>query len=203
MNPERKERMSKASKASALLSVLFAAGCASTPPQPAARVAVPSKLVPASNETLAMVLPAGGVQIYECGAKEDKAGQYEWRFIAPEADLYDGYGAKVGHHYAGPHWESDDGSRVVGTVKEHADAPSAGAIPWLLLSAQSDGPSGAFSNVTSIQRVHTAGGVAPGSGCSEATLGRQVRVNYTADYYFYTRKAPATAASRNFDIGGY
>ncbi|HET7763628.1 MAG TPA: DUF3455 domain-containing protein [Burkholderiales bacterium] len=195
--------MSKGSRVPVLLSVLFAAGCASTPPQPAAGVAVPHKLVPASNETLAMVLPAGGVQIYECGVKEDEAGQYEWQFIAPEADLFDGHGARVGHHYAGPHWESADGSRVVGTVKERADAPSAGAIAWLLLSAESDGPSGAFSKVTSVQRVHTAGGVAPESGCSAATLGKQVRVNYTADYYFYTRQAPAKAASRGSDAGGY
>jgi Protein of unknown function (DUF3455) len=194
--------MSKASKVSALVSVLFAAGCASpTPPQPVATVAVPYKLVPPANETLAMVLPAGGVQIYECGAKEDKAGQYEWQFIAPEADLYNAYGAKVGHHFAGPHWESSDGSRVVGTPKERADAPSAGAIPWLLLSAKSDGPQGSFSKVTSIQRVHTAGGVAPESGCSEATLGKQVRVNYTADYYFFTPKSASAAASRDFNIG--
>jgi hypothetical protein len=201
-SPERKERMSKASKVSAVLSVLFAAGSASaTPPEPAPTVAVPYKLVPPANETLALVFPAGGVQIYECGAKEDKAGQYEWQFIAPEADLYDAHGAKVGRHFAGPHWELADGSRVVGTVKERADAPSSGAIPWLLLSAESDGPSGAFSKVTSIQRVHTAGGVAPESGCSEATLGKQVRVNYTADYYFFTRKSAPAAVSRDFNIG--
>lgn len=192
--------MSKAAKVSALLSILFAAGSASAAPTEPA-VAVPDKLLPPANETLAMVLPAGGVQIYECGAKEDKAGQYEWQFIAPEADLYDAHGAKVGHHFAGPHWESGDGSRVVGTVKERVDAPSAGAIPWLLLSAESDGPSGAFSKVTSIQRVHTAGGVAPESGCSEATLGKQVRVNYTADYYFFTHKSAPAAAARDFNIG--
>lgn len=39
-----------------------------------------------------------------------------------------------------------------------ADAPSAAAIPWLLLSTASDGPPGAFSEVTSIQRVNTSGG---------------------------------------------
>lgn len=192
--------MSKASKVSVLLSVLFAAGSASaTPSEPAA--AVPYKLVPPANEMLALVLPAGGVQIYECGVKEDKAGQYEWQFIAPEADLYDANGGKVGHHFAGPHWESGDGSRIVGTVKARADAPSAGAIPWLLLSAESDGPSGAFSKVTSVQRIHTAGGVAPESGCSEATLGKQVRVNYTADYYFFAPKSAPAAVSRDFNIG--
>ena len=39
--------------------------------------------------------------------------------------------------------------------------PSASAIPWLLLTAKSNGPEGSFSNVTSIQRVNTVGGIAP------------------------------------------
>ena len=190
--------MSKRSKASVLLAAALAAGSLQ-----AQTVAVPNKLVPEANETLAMVLPAGGVQIYECREKKAGAGEYEWQFVAPEADLYDAYGAKVGHHYAGPHWESSDGSRIVGTVKEHADAPSAGAIPWLLLTAKSVGPQGSMSNVTSVQRVHTAGGVAPASGCSRATAGTQARVNYMADYYFYTPKAPASR-DFDFDIGpGY
>jgi Protein of unknown function (DUF3455) len=167
-------------------------------------VAVPYKLVPAADETLALVLLAGGVQIYECREKKEGSGEYEWRFVAPEADLYDTHGTKVGHHYAGPHWESADGSRILGTQKERVDAPSAGAIPWLLLSAKSDGPEGSLSKVTSVQRVHTAGGVAPQSGCSKASAGTQARVNYTADYYFYQTQhpsAPAAAASRDFDIG--
>jgi hypothetical protein len=44
----------------------------------------------------------------------------------------------------------------------------------------------AGSKVTSIQRVNTAGGVAPGSGCSQAAAGTPTRVPYTADYYFFT-----------------
>lgn len=176
---------------------LLGAGCAAT--QAPGTVAVPYKLVPAADETLAMVLPAGGVQIYECREKKEGTGGYEWRFVAPEADLYDAYGTKVGHHYAGPHWESADGSRIVGTLKERVDAPSAGAIPWLLLSAKSVGPEGSLSKVTSVQRVHTSGGAAPRDGCSQATAGKQARVNYTADYYFYTRAA--ASASRDFDIG--
>ena len=66
-------------------------------------------------------------------------------------------------------------------MKERADAPAAGSIPWLLLSAKSVGPEGAFSKVTSIQRVATKGGVAPEGDCFRAEPGR---VPYTADYYF-------------------
>jgi uncharacterized protein DUF3455 len=170
-----------------LLIVAFFIGCAA-PRLSEAPVAVPGKLAPGANEALTMIFPAGGVQIYECRAQKD--GGYEWGFVAPEADLYDGHGAKVGTHYAGPVWESGDGSKVAGTVKERADAPQAGAIPWLLLTAKSVGPEGSLSRVTSIQRVHTSGGVAPKDGCSQATIGAQARVGYIADYYFFTPSRP-------------
>jgi len=162
----------------------FATACASTAPRP---VAVPDKLKPPASEALAMIVAAKGVQIYECRARKDQAGQFEWAFVAPEADLFDTRGKKTGKHYAGPHWEALDGSKTAGTLKERADAPVAGAIPWLLLSAKSVGrPDGAFSKVTSIQRVNTAGGSAPQGGCTQATLGTTARVDYTADYYFFT-----------------
>jgi uncharacterized protein DUF3455 len=108
--------------------------------------------------------------------------------VAPEADLFDARGARIGRHYAGPHWESIDGSKIVGVVKERADAPVADAIPWLLLAAKSVGPDGAFSKVTSIQRVNTVGGVAPKAGCSQAAAGTSVRISYTAEYHFFTAR---------------
>ncbi len=160
-------------------------GCAG-PQRPTLAVEVPDKLKPGATESLAMIVKAKGVQVYECRAKRDQPGGYEWAFVAPEADLFDARGAKVGRHYAGPHWEAPDGSKILGVVKERADAPTAGAIPWLLLAAKSVGRDGAFSRVTSIQRVDTAGGVAPATGCSETTVGTPARVDYTADYYFFT-----------------
>jgi len=45
-----------------------------------------------------------------------------------------------------------------------------------------------FGGVTSIQRVKTSGGVAPKDGCSQNTVGAIGRINYTADYYFFTAK---------------
>jgi len=154
-----------------ILPLLLLAGCART-------VAVPESLKPAANESLLRIVPAKGVQIYECR-------EGSWAFVAPEADLYDSPGGQViGRHYAGPTWAAvADGSRVVGTVKSRADAPVAGAIPWLLLDAKSAGGKGDFSDVTSIQRVATRGGVAPAGGCSQP--GMQARVAYTADYYFF------------------
>lgn len=155
-----------------IVAIAALAGCASS-------VSVPDSLKPAAGESLALVVPARGDQIYEC-----RAGK--WAFVAPEAELFNRAGKKIGRHYAGPHWESLDGSRIVGAVKAHADAPRAGDIPWLLLSAKSVGAEGAFSKVTSIQRVTTMGGSAPIEPCSQD--GRRVRVPYTADYYFFTAK---------------
>jgi hypothetical protein len=166
---------------------LLVAACAS--PQPSrSTVKVPDKLMPGANESLAMIVPAKGVQIYECRARKDQVGEYEWAFVAPEADLFDARGHRTGRHYAGPHWESTDGSKILGTVKERADAPVTDAIPWLLLAAKSVGSEGSFSKVTSIQRVNTVGGVAPKAGCSQATAGAPARINYTADYYFFTAR---------------
>lgn len=150
--------------------VLLVAGCASSP--------VPDNLKTGADESLAMIVPAKGVQIYEC-----RAGS--WAFVAPEAELFDGAGKAIGRHYAGPYWEAADGSRIVGAVKARADAPAAADIPWLLLAAKSVGPDGSFSKVTSIQRVSTTGGVAPQGGCGPGT---QARVPYTAKYYFFTRR---------------
>ena len=197
--------MSVPSKATAVflavfLVVLFLAACASM--QSASDV--PENLKPAANESLAAIAAAKGVQIYECRASKDRPGEYDWIFVAPEAELFDASGTKkIGKHYAGPHWESADGSRIVGySVKERADAPREGSIPWLLLAAKSDGPEGSFSKVTSVQRLHTVGGTAPKGGCFQAESGTQLRIGYTADYYFFAPSQPAP--SRDFDIGtGY
>jgi hypothetical protein len=152
-------------------------------------VEVPDKLKPGPKESLAMIAHARGVQIYECRAAKDRAGEYQWAFVAPEADLFDARGTRIGRHYAGPHWESTDGSSIVGTQKERVDAPLADSIPWLLLSAKSVGSKGEFSGVTSVQRVSTVGGIAPSSSaCSQAAAGKVVRADYTADYYFFTAR---------------
>jgi hypothetical protein len=181
---KKESEMHQALKTAPLLASFAIAACA-TATTPA--VQVPEKLQPGGDVRLAMPLAAKGVQIYECRAKKDQSG-YEWAFVAPEADLFDARGTKVGKHYAGPHWEANDGSKVVGAAKERADAPAAGAIPWLLLTAKSDGPAGSFSSVSAVQRLNTAGGVAPSDACSEANVGATARVAYTADYYLFVPK---------------
>jgi len=196
--------MHNTSKVTVLLLALFAAGCASALAS-RSTAQVPDKLKPGANESLALIAHANGVQIYECRASKDRTGNYEWSFVAPEADLFDAGGNRIGRHYAGPHWESTDGSKVVGAVKEHADAPVPDAVPWLLVSTKSDGPDGSFSKVTSIQRISTVGGVAPKGGCAQAAAGTSARINYTADYYFFTEKpAPPARAAKSWSYSsGY
>jgi hypothetical protein len=118
---------------------------------------------------------AKGMQIYWWDGNS-------WELVAPWAQLYADaklYGL-VGAHYAGPTWESVSGSKVVGTIVERCPMPN--AIPWLSLSASSEGP-GVFSRVTFIQRVNTVGGVAPSTPGS--FVGEEASVPYAAEYFFY------------------
>jgi len=155
---------------------------------------VPGQLAPGPNAAFALVAAARGVQIYQCRETAGAPGTYAWAFVAPEADLFDAGGQKIGRHFAGPQWEARDGSAIVGTVRERVDAPQADAIPWLLLSAKSVGPEGTFSRIASVQRVHTVGGAAPRQGCTQSAAGTTERVPYTADYYFWT----ATSRSSSY-----
>jgi hypothetical protein len=157
----------------------LAAGCAAPP-----ATTTTQAITPTGGERLVMSIAARGVQIYEC--KAAAAGEApKWQFTAPQATLYDTRGRAIGLHGAGPYWEAKDGSRLEGKVTARTDSPTAGSIPWLLLSSTSSGPQGRFSGVSSIQRVHTQGGVAPKAGCDATAIGRVERVPYTADYLLY------------------
>jgi hypothetical protein len=71
-----------------------------------------------------------------------------------------------------------------------------GAIAWLLLTTKSVGPDGAFANVTSIQRINTKGGGAPASSdCTAASLGKKVRIPYSADYAMFGVQRPQESSA--------
>ena len=156
---------------------MVAVGCAAAPPVPA------PLQVPAGHELL-LQLHATGVQIYQCQPKGDTS-QFEWVFKQPEATLFTKRGKNFGKHYAGPTWEANDGSKVVGEVLASQQSPKPNAIPWLLLRAKSASGHGAFSNVRYIQRLNTVGGNAPATACRQDQSGQQLRASYTADYLFY------------------
>ena len=162
------------------------AGCASSPPAPAPALAapqVPASLSAPAGQSVYLEALARGVQIYECSQKPDAT--YDWVFKAPEAALTARSGQSIGKHYAGPTWESNDGSAVIGVVKSRDPGPNPTAIPWLLLAAKATTGSGTFSLTKSIQRVTTVGGQPPPAPCTAANLGQVVRVPYSATYYFY------------------
>jgi hypothetical protein len=109
-----------------------------------------------------------------------------WGKAVPEATLFDDEGNIVAIHFAGPTWESNSGSKVVGAVVPPAVTVDTNAIPWLLLSAVSTEGPGIFADTTFIQRVNTTAGKAPST--DGTFVGQVARVPYTADYFFY-RKA--------------
>ena len=177
----------KTNMTAALCGLSFLAGCATQSAGTAP--AIPENLRATAAETLSLQTKATGVQIYECGAAANDPTRFQWNFKAPEADLFDANGKRIGRHYAGPTWESNDGSKVVGAVKARNDALDANAIPWLLLSSKSTAGSGDFGRTSSIQRVSTVGGTAPTEACSQSKAGKVARVDYEAIYYFYVQKA--------------
>jgi hypothetical protein len=112
----------------------------------------------------------------------------------PDAKLYDQGGTQVGTHGLGPNWTSTDGSIVNGAKVWQENSPDTTAIPWLLLRAMSNtGATGVFSDVTYVIRANTMLGKAPATGCDSTTAGTDMSVSYSADYYFYSGGASATA----------
>ena len=115
-----------------------------------------------------------GVQIYTWNGSS-------WGSAVPEAVLFNAEGI-VAIHFAGPTWESNSGSKVVGAPVQSVIV-DLDSIPWVLLRAVSTEGPGIFADTTFIQRVNTVGGKAPST--DGAFVGQVVRVPYTADYFFY------------------
>ena len=106
-----------------------------------------------------------------------------WGAPTPAATLYADAGGtgQVATHFAGPTWQSNSGSTVVGSVANRCTVDPA-SIQWLSLTAVPSG-AGIFEKVTFIQRLNTVGGSAPST--PGTVIGQEARVPYTADYYFY------------------
>jgi hypothetical protein len=149
--------------------------------------AVPHAIQASAGEELVLVARASGFQIYVCRA--DAEGKPAWILRAPEAQLFDQQSNSIGRHFGGPTWQHNDGSQITARMAAKVDAPAGGTIPWLLLTVTGHTGSGALSGVTTIQRINTAGGLAPVEGCSAANIEAEFKSSYTADYYFYARRA--------------
>ena len=164
------------------VAVAVLAGCASQPMVNNAELPEAVR-VPAGN-TQSMFTVGSGEITYECREKKDMAGAFEWAFVAPVATLTDAKGMVVGKYYAGPTWESNDGSKVTG--KQVAVSPSTpGNLPLQLVKANPATGNGAMQGVSFIQRLNTKGGVAPTLPCGAEQKGNKQVVPYQADYVFY------------------
>ena len=154
----------------ALLSLAYDASAAELP-----------DAIAAKGETAVLQVHAAGAQIYEC--KEATGGQLLWQFREPIASLFR-EGKTVGLHYAGPSWEIDD-SLIAGKVSASVPAPSGKDIPWLKLDVSTEADAGPLLDVTTVQRVNTAGGVMEGP-CEKA--GDLRAASYAADYVFFKKQ---------------
>jgi hypothetical protein len=142
--------------------------------------AAPHPAVPLGLSVVA-TLHAQGAQVYECRVGTD--GRLGWQLREPIATLMES-GRTVGQHYAGPTWQTANGSDVVlGRVVGRLPGAGAGDIPWLRLEvAERRGVHGGqLTQVAEILRINTSGGVAGGI-CP--TPGALRSVAYAADYLF-------------------
>ena len=163
--------------------------------------AVPANLEVPDGSLPYLVAHAEGTQNYVC---VPTSSGHTWTFFGPQATLFDGVEQQVTTHFLSPNpaeggtpratWQHsvDTSTAWAAAIASSTDpgfvAP--GAIPWLLLRVvgSQDGPgSGATLTGTKfIQRVNTAGGVAPVTGCKSAKdTGKKALVPYTTDYVFY------------------
>ena len=180
-----------------------ALGCAVPASAASAEPALPGKLIP-EGATPYLRTHALGTQNYLCLAT---GSGLAWRFVGPQATLFVtlfGFEQQVTTHFFSPNpdeagltratWQASfDSSRVWARSTQMVDDPAVigpGNIPWLLLErvGASRGPAGGslLSQATFIQRIHTSGGVAPATGCSQSTdVGTLMLVPYSAEYVFF------------------
>jgi len=127
---------------------------------------------------------AVGVQIYHWDGTA-------WAFVGPVATLYAdaNHHGQVGTHFGtptGPAWKTTSGSMV---IEQRVDGctPDPTAIQWLLLRTISEEGNGVLHGVSFVQRVNTAGGIAPAEPGS--VIGEERQVPYTSEYFFYRSTA--------------
>ncbi len=139
--------------------------------------AVPDNLKPPASAKMILEAHATGDQIYACDGSN-------WVLSRPDAKLFDETGKQIGTHFAGPTWELNDGSRVIGKAVANA-TPDPDSIPWLLVEARGHQGDGLMARVAFVQRLSTSRGKAPAGGCDAEHKGQETRSHYTAIYVFY------------------
>ncbi len=164
------------------------AGCAGMSPPMFTQASLPDAVKVPAGHRVAMETIGVGQITYECRAKANMAGAFEWVFVGPDAVLNARDGKVLGRYYGPPAtWEASDGSKFTGA--QVAVAPAApGSIPLQLVKANpawSKDGKGSFEGVSFVQRVATKGGVAPASSCAADSVGKKEIVRYQADYILW------------------
>ena len=161
---------------------------------------IPANLTPPASSVLLFELGASGVQIYTCEADPNDATAFVWTFKAPEADLLNGRGEVVGHHFAGPTWQGQDGSAVVGTVLERADAPTppSRGSSWKPKTTRG---SGAFRPLPASSGSTPAAASLRAKAATRLTPVRRLAEPYEATYAFYYPASIATPGAATAATG--
>ena len=164
---------------------------------PAAHIAASENLIIPAIVSVPQNLPNGNTRVatyYAVGVQKYKARikagsdpvQYEWVFVAPQADLYDISNAKVGNHGAGPFWTTSPLDSIFAqhfTPARTTSSDDPESIDWLLLMPKTGtNPTGIFTDVDYIQRIATRGGKAPLTPPTD--INQTLNVKYKAVYRF-------------------
>jgi len=196
--------MTRTMKATVILATALVCGASAMPhaaPAVVPRPPVPGNLEVAAEFTPYLMVQADGTQNYGC--LPFGAG-VAWTLLGPQATLFNASLDQVMTHYLSPNpveggipratWRHSHDSSAVWAVAVETSSDAAyvapGAIPWLKLEVKGAqyGTDGGFKLTATkfIQRVNTAGGKAPATGCAlAADIGKRVFVPYTTDYVFY------------------
>jgi hypothetical protein len=169
---------------------------------------VPQAVQVEEGNEVFLVGHAIGTQNYICLPSATATTGVAFKLFTPQATLFDDNGKQIITHFFSPNpaengtirvtWQdSKDTSTFRGQVKDgnastDPDFVAKGAVAWLLVSKSKDGaqngPMGGdtLSDTTFVQRLNTAGGLAPSEGCATLSdIGTQAFMPYTADYFFY------------------
>lgn len=170
---------------SSLVVLTALAACAMAPPKeiPPANASLPMPLQVGPDEILRDVFTAAGKQAYSCRRTADGL---IWRNTGTEASLFDAAQGEVGAIVSGDYFTAHDDSIFAGRVADEVEMAPA-TLPWQRIvkryTAGSPERDGRLTQITSIQRVSTSGGIPPASSCS--IEGQSLFVPYSATYLLY------------------
>lgn len=161
------------------------AACTTAPPaqMPPTNASLPMPLQVGADELLGDVYTGSGTQTYVC---RRSAERLTWQDAGSEASLFDAAHVEIGAIVAGDYFTAHDDSIFAGRVAAEAEMAPV-TLPWQRIvkryTAGSPEKYGRLTQITSIQRVLTAGGIPLASTCG--IDGQSIFVPYAATYLLY------------------